>query len=298
MTIAAMQVNDALVHALRESGRCATIIGTRNLSGGCIHQVLALSLGDGSRLVVKVNRADRLKLFEEEAHGLVALAGTRTVLVPQPLIAHAYGDVAVLLMTEIESPARGVSPSAWRRFGEELAALHGASAGNRYGFSMDNHIGSTLQPNSWRDDWVEFNAANRLGFQLDQSEQNGLLNAGEAREVQRVIDRLDQFIPRRPRPAWLHGDLWSGNALPAANDRIAVIDPACSIGDAWADIAMMRLFGGFSEPCFDSYLGNQPDREDVESRIAVYQLYHVLNHLNIFGRGYVGQALSLANRLR
>lgn len=291
-----MHANQALIDALKTAGRTQTIIGMRDLSGGCIHRVVALTLDDNSRLVAKINRADQINVFEEEAHGLTALAATQTVLVPQPIITHAHGDTAILLMTAIETTGRGTT-EAWRRFGNDLAALHNAPAGGRYGFDIDNHIGSTLQPNSWRDDWVEFKAVNRLGFQLDLAAQNDLLDAAEIRVIQRVIDGLDKLLPRRPKPALLHGDLWSGNALPAANDRIAVIDPACSIGDGWADVAMMQLFGGFPSSCFDSYMANQSDRENVETRIPVYQLYHVLNHVNIFGRGYAGQAMSLAQRL-
>lgn len=292
-----MNISEAFEHALREAELTASIVRTRDLSGGCIHQVLSLTLSDGSRIVAKVNRADRLSLFQEEAHGLKALAATSTVLTPHPIIACAHAGTAVLLMTEIETASRSASSAAWRRFGEELAALHIAPAGERYGFEIDNHIGSTLQPNRWCDDWVDFNAVNRLGFQLDLAVQNDLFEPSEARAVQSVIDRLDQFIPRRPKPALLHGDLWSGNALPAAGDRIAMIDPACSIGDGWADIAMMRLFGGFPPICFEAYGHARDDRDQIEERIAVYQLYHVLNHVNIFGRGYAGQALSLAQRL-
>ena len=292
-----MDIREALNHALKNAGRDAKIAGIRDLSGGCIHRVLLLTLADGSRLVAKTNHAAQIKLFEEEMHGLRALAATRTVLVPEPIRAHVHAGHAILLMAEME-PSGQAAPAAWQRFGEDLAALHHAPAGERYGFEIDNHIGSTLQPNSWRDDWVEFNAVNRLGFQLDAAGQQGLIESPECRMIQHVIDRLDKFIPRHPKPSLLHGDLWSGNALLTGNDRIAVIDPACSIGDGWADIAMMQLFGGFPEACFDAYSRNQSNRDNLAWRIAVYQLYHVLNHVNIFGRRYVAQALSLVRRLQ
>jgi fructosamine-3-kinase len=290
-----MSVNEALKVALRTAGTDARIVRTRDLSGGCIHQVVSLTLDDGSRIVAKINRADQIRVFEEEVNGLKALAATRTVLVPFPLVVCTHGNVAVLLMNEIDlAPA---SNASWTRLGEELAALHHAPAGDRYGFDIDNHIGSTVQPNSWHDDWVEFNTVNRLGFQLDLAVQSDLLDAAEAKTIQIVIDHLERFIPRNPKPALLHGDLWSGNSLPATDDRIAVIDPACSIGDGWADVAMMKLFGGFPQTCLDAHARNQSDRDNIEQRMAVYQLYHVLNHVNIFGRGYVGQAISLARTL-
>ena len=291
-----MEAHEAISSALKAAGRSATIVQRRELSGGCVHRVLLLWLGDGSRLVIKLNRAEKIKLFEEEAHGLKRLAETNTVLVPQPILVHVHEDLALLLITEMETTG-SVSSLGWGRFGEELAALHNAPAGARYGFERDNHIGSSFQANSWRDDWVEFNAVNRLGFQLNMASEAGLLDSDESGQTQCVIDQLHRFIPRHPKPSLLHGDLWSGNALPVRGERVAVIDPACSIGDGWADVAMMRLFGGFPEECFEAYARNQVDRDNIEDRLAVYQLYHVLNHVNMFGRGYVGKAMSIVRQL-
>jgi protein-ribulosamine 3-kinase len=300
---------EAVRQALTETGRPTAISAIRDLSGGCIHRVIEVTLEGGEKLVAKLNSASNQQLFVEEAHGLRTLAATRrgpvsgpgTVMTPQPLATLVHKNTAVLLMTAIQSPRSSVDQSTWARFGAELAALHQSSAGDRYGFEIDNHIGSTFQPNSWSDDWVDFNAVNRLGFQLETARSQGLLDARDSDRVQSVIDRLDEFIPRRPKPALLHGDLWSGNALPGTgpdgSPRIAVIDPACSIGDGWADIAMMRLFGGFPQSCLDAYASNVDDHDDVETRIAMYQLYHVLNHANIFGAGYVEQAMGLAARL-
>ena len=282
-------------HALRQASLSSGIASIRNLSGGCIHQVLEITLDGGRRVVAKINSLDAKKLFEEEAHGLRALAATKTVLTPHPLVVAADDSSAILLLSFVEPGA--AAPSTWRRLGADLAALHAADAGDRYGFDIDNHIGSTKQPNSWHDDWVQFNAVNRLGFQLDAAMRNDLMTAREASMIQRVIERLDQFIPRHPKPALLHGDLWSGNALPTSDDRISLIDPACSVGDGWADIAMMKLFGGFPSECLGAYRAAVNDHDRIDDRITVYQLYHVLNHVNIFGRGYVSQAMMLARSL-
>ena len=284
-----------LEHALRQASLSGGIASIRNLSGGCIHQVLEITLDDGQRVVAKTNNREAKRLFEEEAHGLRALDASKTVLTPQPLTVAADDSSAILLLSFVEPGA--AASSAWRRLGADLAALHAADAGARYGFDIDNHIGSTLQPNFWHDDWVEFNAVNRLGFQLDTAMRNHLMTGDEAAMIQSVIERLDQFLPRHPKPALLHGDLWSGNALATSGDRIALIDPACSVGDGWADIAMMKLFGGFPAECFDSYRGAVSGDDQVEDRIVVYQLYHVMNHINIFGRGYVSQAMALAKSL-
>ena len=291
-----MSSREAIETALQHAGLDQRIISSRELSGGCIHNVQEICLHNGAAVVAKTNSAVHLHMFQEEAEGLNALAETETVLVPSPLAVIEHGGVAVLLMTAINHGP--VSSDAWKRFGEDLARLHQTEAGTRYGFQTDNHLGTTLQPNTWCDDWVQFNAEHRLGHQLRLARTCGALHAHEEARIQVVIDALEAHIPRHPKPSLLHGDLWSGNALPSNDEqgeqRIALIDPACSIGDGWADIAMMKLFGGFPEPCIEAYAGNIPDHTQLDSRIAVYQLYHLLNHVNLFGRGYVGQAMAIA----
>ncbi|MCZ6835182.1 MAG: fructosamine kinase family protein [Planctomycetota bacterium] len=290
---------DVLPQALVEAGIDSEIKATQDLTGGCIHQVRRIMLVDGSSVVVKFNTASKQLVFDEEMRGLRALAATNTVIVPEPLYAGVLGDVAMLLMTYIlESPA---TDDAWRSFGMDLAALHGRDVGTRYGFDQDNHIGATQQVNTWCDDWVEFMAQHRLGFQIELATKSGLLYEHEVSRIELVVNRLDQWLPRKPRPSLLHGDLWSGNALPTLDQdgaaRIAIIDPAISIGDGWADIAMMKLFGGFPASCLETYASRNDDQENLESRLMAYQLYHVLNHVNLFGRGYVSQAMGLVDRL-
>lgn len=290
-----MAGRQVIAPALRSIGRSEPIESLRPLSGGCIHQATLVTLRGGDTLVVKCGR-EAAPLFHEEALGLNALAATRTIPVPQPLGVWEDGDAAALLMTYV--PPAPATERSWRRLGEELAALHQSPAGERYGFHIDNHLGLTPQPNAWCDDWVEFNRRHRLGFQIERADAAGLLLANEVVELRHLLDRLDHLLPRRPRPALLHGDLWSGNALPTLDERVAVIDPAPSVGDGWADIAMMRLFGGFPHACLDAYAQCVDDHEDVDTRIAVYQLYHLLNHLNLFGRGYAGQVMEIVRRLR
>lgn len=297
---------EAVRAALDAAGIDAAISDISGLSGGCIHRVLRVGLNNGRTVVAKVNRAEALGLFEEEALGLRALAATSRVIVPQPLAVTRHASHAVLLMSFIE-PLRGAPDDrAWRRFGEDLAALHAAPLPNDlargYGFAIDNHIGSTPQPNRWCDDWVQFNAEHRLGHQLRLASDRRLLDGTEAHAIDAVIARLDRILQPHPSPSLLHGDLWAGNVLPTLSKHAtcAVIDPAPYVGDALADIAMMRLFGGFPQACFDAWAqrsGVDLAGGDANARIAVYQLYHVLNHVNIFGHGYVGQVLSLVQRL-
>ena len=296
-----MSQKQAIAAALLDAGLDGPISSLRDLSGGCIHQVTEVTLEDGRSFVAKINSADQLRLFVEEAAGLEELGATKTVMVPAPLAAGVYEGCAMLLMTAL-APGRATD-DAWRAFGTQLAALHAADArsAGRYGYRADNHLGSTFQPNTFCDDWVEFNAVHRLGFQVDLAQQHGRLTANEVTRLRSVIDRLEHYIPRNPRPSLLHGDLWSGNALPTTDEAgspcIGVIDPACYIGDGYCDLAMMRLFGGFPTSCFKAYSEAVDDHDGIEQRIAVYQLYHLLNHVNIFGRGYAGQAMSVAAQL-
>lgn len=300
-----MNVDAALLAALAAAGLSQRIVSRTDLSGGCSHRVLRIGLADRTEIVAKVNRVDALRMFKEEARGLRELAATQSVVVPVPLAAAAASGAAVLLMTLI--PQVSASRNAWEQFGRDLAALHAAPVGDRYGWEMDNHLGSSLQPNAWHEDWVAFNAGNRLGFQLAMARDSRLLDESEANAVERVILRLDRLIPHRPKPSLLHGDLWSGNVLPARIVRngadietCAAIDPACSIGHGLADVAMMQLFGGFPADCFRAYEDVSGERlrdESSEKAIGVYQMYHVLNHVNLFGRGYIDQALILASRL-
>jgi len=287
----------AIRAALQSAGLCDDVKSSHSLTGGCIHEVRHLTLADGSEVVAKINDARSLGIFQEEAAGLEALAKTNTVLTPTPLGASSHDGKAVLLMTALR-PA-SANEETWRTFGKELVALHATDVGSRYGFGTDNHLGSTPQPNAWCDDWIEFNTEHRLGHQLRLLK--GVLSGDENQVIRSVIGNLDKYIPAKPKPSLLHGDLWSGNALAALDDRgqtrIGVIDPACYIGDGWADIALMRLFGGFPKPCLDAYASAVDDHDRIESRVAVYQLYHVLNHITIFGRGYVSQAMSLARGL-
>lgn len=286
------------VHALTTSGLCAEIVRRSALSGGCIDRVERIDLRDGMRIVAKIGSTADLSRFKAEEAGLRALAATGTVIVPQPLACEADGSTVVLLMEFIE-PGSATSRS-WQRLGADLGALHQTDLGHRYGFERNNFLGTTPQINTWHANWVEFIRRCRYEPQINRAVERQLLTNDERDALDDLLNRLDAIVPSHPLPALLHGDLWSGNALPTRDERIAVIDPACSIGDGWADIAMMQLFGGFPESCFLAYQEavNQRVDRDIERRILLYQLYHVLNHINIFGRGYASQMRSLIQALR
>lgn len=298
-----MSATDAIHDTLRQAGITAPVRSTRTMSATLDQQVIELILPEERRLVAKVTPRDASDRLHAETDALDALRRPGHLLVPR---VHALCDTdrhTVLLMEKLTpAPTRIDEDAVWSRFGSDLAHHHLSTPPATYGWSRDNFLGPTPQPNTRCDDWIEFNAYRRLGYQLELAQLHAHLTGHQADTINRVIDRLPDFLPRHPAPALIHGDLWSGNAIPTLDPetdtpRIAVIDPAVSIGDAWADIAMMRLFGGFPQACFTAYYKANGDHEQLEYRLRVYQLYHTLNHLNIFGAGYKDSAMSIAHRL-
>lgn len=250
------------------------------LSGGCVSEVVWVRARDQPAFVAKF---DRRSTLEEEAYGLEALSATGTVRVPKVLGVHGDENAGVLLLEQLEVGG----DSDWSRFGCTLAALHEADAGECYGFDRDNHLGPTPQPNGWFDDWRAFNRERRHGPLVAALTERGALVGSAHSLVMKAIDAFERVLPERPKPSLLHGDLWSGNAITLVDCTVAVIDPAPSVGDGLADIAMMQLFGGFPSTCFRAY-AQARDMELAEPRLAAYRLYHMLNHLLIFGSGYLG----------
>ena len=265
------------------------------LAGGCIHDVRRIDLADGSRCVAKSCEAGRARLLHEEMRGLAKIAGSGGPRTPG-VLGLVDGESCSVLLTEYLAPST-IDEVDWALFGEQLGAMHARAVEDRYGFDGDNHIGRTSQSNQWCDDWIEFLTVHRLGPQLAMATDRGHLDAAGAAAVQSVIDRLDRLVPRSPTPSLLHGDLWSGNALPLADGGVAVLDPACWYGDAWFDIGMMRLFGGFPDACFAAWEETLPDHEQAAERVGIAQLYHLLNHLNLFGAGYRGQVEAVVRAL-
>lgn len=260
------------------------------ISGGSINRAYRVEGRSGS-LFVKVNRAAALSMFEAEALGLAALREARAVAVPEVRAlgatpTHAY--LALAWLTLVPADAR-----AQARLAAELAAQHAVS-GRSFGWVRDNTIGATPQPNAQSEDWLSFWREQRLGFQVTLAVSNGLpaeLEAG----CERLLDGLQSlFGDYRPAPALLHGDLWGGNWGSTADGKPYLFDPAVYFGDREADIAMTRLFGGFGEAFYASYEEQWPLEEGAAERATLYNLYHLLNHFNLFGAAYApGIAASL-----
>jgi protein-ribulosamine 3-kinase len=261
-------------------------------SGGCIHSSWVLE-SDTTRYFAKTNDARLAATFAAEADGLAALvsAGLR---VPRP-IAQGEADGAAFLVLEHLALARGTD-LALRELGRGLARLH-AHHGVEFGWHRDNFIGLTPQSNARHDSWGEFWQHERLGPQLALAARNGY--RGELESLGRgVIDAVPQLLAgHTPAPSLLHGDLWSGNAGFLADGTPVVFDPAVYYGDAEADVAMTELFAGFPASFYEGYREVRPIGEGYRLRRVLYNLYHVLNHLNLFGDGYRSQAERMMEQL-
>jgi fructosamine-3-kinase len=243
---------------------------------------------------VKVADRQRLPLLEAEAAGLRELASAAALRVPSVLAAGVAGSQAFLALEWIEF--RAATSRTEARLGELLAAQHRVTA-PRFGWHRDNTIGATPQSNAWNDDWTRFFAERRLGFQLDLAAQQG--HSGRLIERgRRLCEQIDELLRgHRPLPSLLHGDLWGGNWAADESGQPVVFDPAAYFGDREADLAMTRLFGGFGRSFYDAYESAWPLEAGADVRFDLYNIYHVLNHLNLFGGGYRGQAEALIDRL-
>ncbi len=248
------------------------------LGGGCINRAYRLELSDGRRYFVKLNQTTSVVMFEAEYAGLAALAETHTVRVPMPLVAGVSGNGSFLVLEYLELSSRGDA----HLLGKQLAALHRRSA-NAFGYSQDNFIGSTEQSNTWSDNWMTFWRERRLGFQLRLAAKNGY--GGQLQALgEKLLDTLPVFFDGyAPQPSLLHGDLWSGNHAFLAGGTPVIFDPALYYGDREADLAMTELFGGFGADFYAAYRTAWPLDAGYATRRDLYNLYHVLNHANLFG---------------
>jgi fructosamine-3-kinase len=289
-----MDDRDALAAALGEAlGRRVANAPGQRVHGGSINECHRWET-DGGPVFVKLASEHGYAMFEAEAAGLAELERAAAVRVPKVLALGQGGGQAFLALEWIEFGAGGNRSD--EHLGEQLAALHRYRAA-RHGFHVDDYIGSTPQPNAWEDDWVEFLRLRRLGHQLELAARHGyggrLYDRGR-----RLLEVLDVFFSTyRPEPSLLHGDLWGGNWGAGADGEPVIYDPAAYYGDRETDIAMTRLFGGFGPRFYSAYVASYPLDQASGTRSTLYNLYHVLNHMNLFGGGYRAQAEQMIDSL-
>jgi protein-ribulosamine 3-kinase len=281
-------IGESLADVIGEQG---TAVPLGAVGGGCINQTMRLGYG-GKTYFVKLNSAAHVDMFEAEALGLRELRDSHSLRVPEPLCHGADRQSAWLVLEDLDLGGGG-DPAA---LGRGLARLHQVTQA-RFGWLQDNTIGSTQQVNTPEPDWVVFWREHRLRFQLDLAARHG--HGGRLRERgERLLGEFPRlFEEYRPVASLLHGDLWSGNYAYTREGEPVIFDPAVYYGDREADIAMTELFGGFGREFYAAYREVYPLDEGYAVRKTLYNLYHVLNHLNLFGGGYLSQAQGMIDTL-
>ncbi len=254
---------------------------SRSVGGGSINQAYILS-GDGLSYFVKLNQPAQLSMFEAEVLALRQIQETATIRVPQPICLGITDHNSYLVLENLDLAGSG----NWQAMGCDLAALHQNGRADAFGWQQNNTIGSTNQPNVWSSAWPEFFIQQRLVYQFKLAQRRG----GSFPQASALLEGVAQQLQHRPTPALVHGDLWSGNAAFTAAGQPVIFDPAAYYGDREVDLAMTELFGGFPASFYQGYQQVLPISPDYQQRKVIYNLYHILNHFNLFGGGYESQA--------
>lgn len=274
---------------------CVKVLNVSTLSGGDISKVYLLET-ETERFVCKMNETDSaLKLFQCEREGLEAIADTKTIATPKVYHCEMMEKGAFLLMEYIESK-RPVTEDM-ELLGHHLAALHTNSAQKRFGWDTQNYIGSLRQSNDASMDWASFYVKQRLMPQLKLAQDNWLLKADEIPSEETLLNRCSFIFGTDVRQALLHGDLWGGNFLINTNGVPYLIDPAVYYGHNEVDLAMTKLFGGFSNYFYNAYREHFAAPGNINELTDLYQLYYLLVHLNIFGQTYYAKVATLLKNL-
>ena len=285
-------------HISEVTGEKFVVENRRSIGGGCINQGYAIS--DRERTYfVKINQAAELDMFAAEALGLKEMWSSKTIRVPQPICYGTTNGSAYIVQEYLELGRSGGN-NAWEEMGRKLAAMHSRyptflrSQGSGFGWERNNTIGSTPQINTWTSDWVEFFAEHRIGYQLRLAKRRG----GQFSQGESLIKAIPQLLANHhPQPSLVHGDLWSGNASVTAAGEPVIFDPATYYGDREVDIAMTELFGKFPASFYQGYNAVWPLDSGYELRKNLYNLYHIINHFNLFGGSYESQANRIISQL-
>lgn len=285
------RLQQALSTAIKEAtGSSFEISSARSQGGGCINE--AYIVGDScNRFFVKMNSASAYAMFEAEAEALAEIASANSIRAPEPVAHGVIGSQSYLVLEALEFGS--AKPGSWEAMGRQLAQLH-RSGSERFGWHRDNVIGSTPQYNQWTEDWPTFFREQRLRPQFELAARKGYRfeQAGE------LLSRTESLLAdHSPAPSLLHGDLWSGNAGFLSDGTPVIFDPGTYYGDRETDLAFSEFFGGFPTAFYAAYEKEWPLATGYERRKQLYNLYHVVNHANLFGGGYASQAAGMIRSL-
>ncbi|MCK4489962.1 MAG: fructosamine kinase family protein, partial [Anaerolineales bacterium] len=251
------------------------------VGGGCIHETFLIQTDSGERYFLKQNYQKTADIFEKEAKGLIALRVHGGPVVPEVFLV----GTEYLLLEDLQPKSR--CQDYWQLLGQQLAQVHN-QVNESFGFQEDNYIGSNLQLNAWMQNGHDFFRERRIKPQLRMAQKQSLLNAQDIRNLEVLMAKLPELIPEQPA-SLIHGDLWSGNLMADIRGMPAIIDPAIYYGWAEADLAMTDLFGSYPAEFYSAYNEIRPLDPGYRIRYKIYNLYHLLNHLNLFGREYLSQ---------
>ncbi len=268
-------------------GKQVKIEKKRAVYGGDINDSMLLCLSDGRELFIKINSREKLDMFRAEEAGLKAIASTGAIRVPKTIASGATDEGSYLLMEYIKEGQK--AKDFWENFANALADMHsyetgGFLTGGNFGFRMDDNIGATKQVNTPCMTWLEFFSKNRLGFQFELA--GHYFSSSDRRKTEKLMEKLPDLIMEPERPALIHGDLWAGNFITGSDGQAMLIDPAVYVGHPEADIAMTELFGGYAGSFYRAYRERGLIGYGYGDRKDLYNLYHLLNHLNLFGSSY------------
>jgi protein-ribulosamine 3-kinase len=274
-----------------ENFRGLGIKKSESLSGGCISSAYKITFDNDISCLIKTNELFSTDMFTREAHGLQELKKANAIKVPD---VYLYED-EIILLEFIESGTK--KKNFFEDFGRKFAQMHKSTA-DEFGFYEDNYIGSTPQINindeSTKKNWRSFYFNMRLLYQFRLAEKNGYVDNSLRDAFTKIANKIESILEGSDeKPSLLHGDLWSGNYMTDKNGEACLIDPAVYYGNREADLAMTKLFGGFSASFYEAYNEAFPLKEGWKYRENIYMLYHVLNHLNLFGSRYYAHALAL-----
>ncbi|NJN01911.1 MAG: fructosamine kinase family protein [Leptolyngbyaceae cyanobacterium RM1_1_2] len=278
-------------HISQKIGQRFAICDRRSVGGGSINQAYAIADGEKT-FFLKLNQASQVTMFEQEALGLQEIAKSQTMRVPDP-ICWGTADSSAYQVMEWLNLGHGDAAS-WQTMGRQLAAMHRVESAHGFGWWQNNTIGSTPQPNPWTAEWLSFYREYRLRYQFQLAHRRGQHFPQESELLAALPKLLSGYDPR---PVLVHGDLWSGNAAVTTEGEPVLLDPAVYYGDREVDIAMTELFGGFPAAFYQGYKAAYPLDPGYSRRKLLYNLYHILNHFNLFGGSYSAQASRMIDQL-
>ena len=285
-----MILNNKIITKI-EDALNSKIMSSQSLSGGCISNAYKINTDTGKIYFLKYNSSVNCDMFIKEAHGLLELNKAGVIKIPDVI---CYNKDYILLELIV---AGNKQNNFSEDFGRKFALLHKFTS-EFYGFYEDNYIGSNPQQNipeeNEKHEWTKFFFNKRILFQLQIAEETGNSTSELRKAIAVLENKIEEIVvDNGEKPSLLHGDLWGGNYLINTKGFACLIDPAVYYGNREADLAMTKLFGGFDSRFYEAYNEAFPLPEGYEYRENIYKLYHVLNHLNLFGGGYYSQAMSL-----